>query len=81
MYVNYEFVVVPFGLNNSPTIFMCLMNSLLHIYPNKFVIVFIDDILIYSKNEEEHVEHLAVVLRPLREHRLYVKHNNAVSFI
>ena len=52
---------------------MCLMNSVLRLYMDKFVIIFIDDILIYSKNEEEHVVHLAAVLRLLREHRLYSK--------
>ena len=50
---------------------MCLMNSVLRPYLDKFVIVFIDDILVYSKNEEEHVEHLATILRLLREHQLY----------
>ena len=67
----YEFVVVPFGLTNSPTIVMCLMNSVFHPYLNKFVIIFIDDILICSKNEEEHDEHLETVSRFLREHQLY----------
>ena len=67
-YGNYEFVVVPFGLNNAPTTFMCLMKNVLHPYLDKFVIVYIDDILVYSKNEEEHVDNLAVVLRLLREH-------------
>jgi len=52
---------------------MCLMNSVLHSYLDKFVIVFIDDILVYSKNEEEHVDNLASVLRLLREHQLYAK--------
>jgi len=55
-YGNYEFTIVPFGLNNAPTYFMCLMNSVLCSYLDKFVIVFIDDILIYSKNEENHSE-------------------------
>ena len=72
-YGHYEFVMVSFGLNNSPSTFMCLMNSMLHPYLDKFVIVFIDDILIYSKNEEEHAEHLAAMLRLLREHQLYAK--------
>ena len=70
---HYEFVVVPFGLTNAPTTFMCLMNIVLCHYLDKFFIMFIDDILVYSKNEEEHVEHLAVVLRLLREHQLYAK--------
>ena len=53
-YGNYEFVVVTFGLTNAPDTFICLVNSLLRPYLDKFVIVFIDNILIYSKNEEEH---------------------------
>ena len=72
-YGNYGFIVVLFGLTNAPSTFMCLMNSVLCLYLDKFVIVFIDYILVYSKNEEEHVEHLAVVLRVLREHQLYHK--------
>ena len=72
-YENYAFVVVPFGLINTPTTFMFLMNSVLRSYLDKFVIDFIDDILVYSKNEEEDVEHLALVLRFLREHQLYAK--------
>jgi len=72
-YGHYEFILVPFGLTNSPTTFTCLRNSVHHPYLAKFFIVFIDDILIYSKNEEEHVEHLATVLKLLREHKLYAK--------
>ena len=66
-YGHYEFVVVPFGLTNDPATFMCFMNSVLCPYLDKFVIVFINDILVYSKNEEEHVENLATILRLLRE--------------
>lgn len=61
-YGHYQFVVVPFGFTNPLTMFMCLMNSVLCPYIDKLVIVFIDDILIYSKNEEEHVKHLVAVL-------------------
>ena len=56
-----------------PTTIVCLMNSVFHPYLDKFFIVFIDDILVYSKNEEEHVEHLAIILRVLRENQLYPK--------
>ena len=66
---------MPFGLTNTPTIFICLMNNVLHKYIDKFVVVFIDDILIYSKSKEEHEEHLKIVLQVLREHQLYAKFN------
>lgn len=68
-YGHCEFVVDPFGLSNSPTNFMCLMNSVLRPYLDTFVTILTDDMLIYYKNEEEHVEHLETVLRLLREHR------------
>ena len=70
---HYEFVVVPFGLTNAPTTFMCLMNSVFSKYMNNFVLVFLYDIIIYSKNEEEHEEHLRMALQLLREHKLYAK--------
>ena len=64
---------MPFGLTNAPTNFMCMMNSIFSKYMDKFVLVFIDDILVYSKSKEEHEEHLPIVLRVLREHQLYAK--------
>jgi hypothetical protein len=62
-----------FGLMNAPAFFMYLLNSVFMDYLDKFVVAFIDDILIYSKNEKEHEEHLKMVLQWLREHRLYAK--------
>ena len=62
-YGHYEFVVMPFGLTNALNFFMCLMNNVFHKYLDKFVVVFIDDILIYSKSKEEHEENLKIVLQ------------------
>jgi hypothetical protein len=64
---------VPFGLTNAPTVFMSLINSVFRRYLDHFVQVFLDDILIYSKNEKEHEKHLQLVLSCLREHKLYGK--------
>jgi hypothetical protein len=69
----YEFTAMSFGLTNAPAFFMNLINSVFMDYLDKFVVVFIDDILIYSKSEEEHVDHLRMVLHRLREHQLYAK--------
>jgi hypothetical protein len=73
-------MVVPFGLSNAPTIFMCLMNGVFREYLDKFVIVFLDDILIYSKSEEEHEKHLRMVLQVLREHKLYAKLSKCIFY-
>ena len=72
-YRHYEFVVVPFGLTNAPATFMCLMNIAFSKYMDKIVLIFLYDILIYSKKEEEHEEHLRITLQLLREHKLYAK--------
>ncbi|GKE81826.1 retrotransposon protein, putative, ty3-gypsy subclass, partial [Tanacetum coccineum] len=72
-YGHFEFTVMPFGLANAPAIFMDLMNRVYRPYLDKFVIVFIDDILIYSKTQEEHVEHLRLVLEFLKKKKLYAK--------
>jgi hypothetical protein len=69
----YEFLVMSFGLTNAPAYFMYLMNSVFMPELDKFVVVFIDDILVYSKNEDEHTVHLHIVLQRLRDHRLYAK--------
>jgi len=72
-YGHYEYAVMPFGVTNAPAVFMDYMNQIFWPYLDKFVVVFIDDILIYSKNNEEHVDHLNVVLAVLRKHQLYGK--------
>ena len=64
---------MPFGLTNAPAAFMDLMNLVFHSYLDRFVIVFIDDILVYSGSSEEHSEHLRIVLQTLREQQLYAK--------
>nr|GEV81082.1 putative reverse transcriptase domain-containing protein [Tanacetum cinerariifolium] len=72
-YGHYEFLVMPFGLTNAPTVFIDLMNRIFHEYLDKFVIVFIDDILVYSKMKEEHEDHLHIMLGTLRQEKLYAK--------
>ena len=72
-YGHFEFLVRPLGLTNASAAFMDLMNRIFRPYLDQFVIVFIDDILIYSGSGEEHAEHLRIILQTLREHRLYAK--------
>ncbi|KAM2616927.1 hypothetical protein TB1_033384 [Malus domestica] len=86
-YGHYEFLVMPFGLTNAPVAFMDLMNRVFQPYLDRFVIVFIDNILVYSKSKAEHARHLKLVLSSLREHQLYAKFSkcefwlNQVAFL
>ena len=72
-YGHFKFLVMPFGLTNAPTAFMDLMNRVFSDYLDKFVIVFIDNIFVYSKNHEEHEKHLKLVLQRLRKKKLHAK--------
>jgi hypothetical protein len=69
----YEYLVMSFGLTNAPVHFMYLINSVFMPELDKFVVVLIDDILVYSKNKEEHEQHLQVIMQRLRDHQLYIK--------
>jgi hypothetical protein len=77
----FEYLVMSFGLTNAPAHFTHLMNSVFMSELDKFVVVFIDDILIYSKNEEEHAQHLQIVLTRLREHQLYAKFSKCAFWL
>ncbi|WVZ51805.1 hypothetical protein U9M48_002915 [Paspalum notatum var. saurae] len=77
----YEYLVMSFGLTNAPAFFMYMMNSVFMNELDKFVVVFIDDILIYSKSEKEHEEHLKIVLTRLREHKLYAKFSKCAFWL
>ena len=72
-YGHFEFMVMPFGLSNAPTAFMDLMHRIFQPYLGQFVVVFVDDILIYSQSEWEHEYHLRIALQLLRDHKLYAK--------
>ncbi|WVZ58419.1 hypothetical protein U9M48_008695, partial [Paspalum notatum var. saurae] len=77
----YEYLVMSFGLTNAPAFFMYLMNSVFMNELDKLVVLFIDDILVYSKNEKEHEEHLRIVLSRLREHKLYSKFSKCAFWL
>jgi hypothetical protein len=77
----YEYLAMSFGLTNAPAHFMYLINSVFMLELDNFVVVFIDDILIYSKSEEEHAQHLRVILQWLRDHQLYVKFSKCAFWL
>ncbi|RVW34437.1 RNA-directed DNA polymerase-like [Vitis vinifera] len=77
-YGSYEFLVMPFGLTNAPATFCTLMNKIFHPYLDKFVVVYLDDIVIYSNTLKEHVEHLRKVFKILRQNELYVRRRSVV---
>src|SRR5277367_314991 len=72
-YGKYEFLVMPFGLTNAPATFQTLMNTVLRPYIDKFVLVYLDDILVYSNSKEEHLHHLKLVFEALRKHKLFAR--------
>ena len=72
-YGHYEFLVIPFGLTNALTTFMDFMNRVFRPYLDQFMVVFIDDILVYSRDEQVHEQHLRIVMQTLREKKLYAK--------
>jgi hypothetical protein len=77
----YEYLVMSFGLTNAPAYFIYLMNSVFMLELDKFIVVFINNILIYSKSEEEHVRHLQVILQRLRDHQLYAKFSKCAFWL
>ena len=74
-YGHFEFTMMPFGLTNAPVAFIDLMHRVFQPYLDQFVVVFVDEILIYSQSEEKHEDHLRIILQALRDHQLYAKFN------
>ena len=79
-YGNYEFIIISFGLTNAPATFMCLMNIIFNKYLDQFGLIFHDNILICSRTEEEHQQHLKIVLQMLMDHQLYAKFKKCELF-
>ena len=80
-YGHFEFTVMPFGLTNAPAAFMDLMHRVFQPYLDQFVVVFVDDILIYSQSEWEHENHLRIILQLLRDHQLYAKFSECEFYL
>ena len=78
-YGSFEFLVMPLGLSNAPATFTTLINNIFHEYLDDFVIIYIDDILVYSKTVEEHAEHLEKVFQKLRWNKLYAKGDSVIG--
>ena len=74
----YKFLIIPFGLTNAPVTFQAIMNEVFSIYLRKFVLIFFDDIFVYSQTVEEHVEYLKEVLNLLRKNQLYAKRSKCL---
>lgn len=72
-YNHYKYLVMSFGVSNAPCVFMEYMNRIFHPYLDQFVVVFIDNILVYSKSDEDHVRHLRTIFQVLKENKLYAK--------
>lgn len=77
-YGHYEYTVVPFGLTNAPAAFMSLMDTIFQDYTDKFIIAYLDDILLYSNTWGDHLKHIRMTLQMLRKHKLYVKLSKCV---
>ena len=80
-YGYFEFTVMPFGLTNALATFIDLMHRVFHPYLDRFVVVFVNDILIYSQSEEEYEDHLRIVLHALRDHQLYAKFSKCEFYL
>lgn len=75
---HYEFLIMPFGLTDAPATFQTLMNEVFHNFLHKYVLVFFDDILVYSENWAQHLEHVEIILKIMERHQLYIKRSKCI---